>query len=348
MGFKEDLRKFALEQGIDMVGFASVDPFIKESEILKDRKSRGLSSPFEEEDVDLRCYPERLMPGAKTIISCALGYLVEDYRPQETLSKELDGYHGKISRYARVRDYHEVMEEKLKAIVNYMSSKKSCRCEIFVDTGSLMDKAVAVRAGLGWLGANTCLFTEGLGSWVFLGEILTDVYIEPDEPMESKCDECGRCVRACPTGALMAPFQINPHRCLSYITQKKGEIPEEFLDPLGNRLFGCDTCQEACPKNCGVKAPDHPEFAPKISLRHDLWQVVNMTKKDFEKTFRVTAAGWRGRNVLRRNALCVLGNIGQEDCLGPLERLLEDPSKMVRNQARRARDKILYRAYRNR
>lgn len=344
MGLKEDIKKFAKDIGLDAVGFASANPFLEEKKILEQKKAKGLLSPFEEQDVELRCYPERLLPGAKTIICFAMGYLIKPYRPEETgPANEGNGSglkhpRGKISRYAMVKDYHYVLMDKLKAVIEFISKRKQGRFMIFVDTGSLMDKAAARRAGIGWIGENTCLFTPDLGSWVFLGEILTDIEMEPDEPARDLCDHCGRCVKACPTGALMAPFQINPHRCLSYITQMRGSLPEEFRKPMGSRIFGCDTCQEACPKNNSVRIPHHPEFVPDQPLTSNLLKLATIDKRDFERVFKPTAAGWRGRNVLRRNAICALGNMGKgetdkENVMLLLKKLACDPSEMIREQA---------------
>jgi epoxyqueuosine reductase len=274
------------------------------------------------------------MPGARTIICFAMGYLVNPYDPVETdLDQIKSGPKGKISRYAQVKDYHFVLVKKLEEMVDFISKKQAGRFKIMVDIGSLIEKAAAQRAGLGWIGENTCLFTPELGSWVFLGEILTDIEIEPDSPIENKCNGCSRCVKACPTGALMAPFQINPHRCLSYITQMRGFIPEEFRRPLGNRIFGCDTCQEACPNNRNVKIPNHIEFIPDISAERDLGKLAEMSKQDFNKVFRDKAAGWRGRNVIRRNAVCAIGNSKDVDTIKLLESLTKDLSETVKEQA---------------
>ncbi|MCR4429902.1 MAG: tRNA epoxyqueuosine(34) reductase QueG [Tepidanaerobacteraceae bacterium] len=367
MGLKEDVKKFAKGIGLDAVGFASVEPFLQEKEILLEKKARGLLSSLEEQDVEFRCHPERLFPGARTIICFAIGYLINPYKCEETvLANEGDGsglkqFHGKISRYAMVKDYHCVMMVKLKAIVKFISEKKHGRFKIFVDTGSLMDKAAARRSGIGWIGENTCLFTPELGSWVFLGEILTDIEFEPDKPAPDLCDHCGKCVQACPTGALTAPYQMNPHRCLSYITQKRGPILEEFRKLLGSRIFGCDTCQEACPKNKSVRIPHHPEFVPDFPLITDLTELAIIDKTGFERIFKPTAAGWRGRNVLRRNAICALGNVWtnyergnspkninaylagkkaddfrricEKDVLALLDKLAADPSEIIREQA---------------
>lgn len=334
MNLKQEIIHFAKQIGFDQVGFTTAEPFLKEKEILAEKQAKNLISPFEEQDIKLRCNPQKILPGAKTIICFAMGYLVNPYDPVETAPDEIKGGAvGKISRYAKAKDYHFVLAKKLEKMVDFISKKEAGQFKIMVDTGSLMEKAAAERAGLGWIGENTCLFTPELGSWVFLGEILTDIEIEPDAPVDSRCNGCGRCVKACPTGALMAPFQINPHKCLSYITQMRGSIPEEFRRPLGNRVFGCDTCQEACPNNMNVKIPNHTEFKPEIPLKQDLERLVKLTKRDFNKVFKGTAAGWRGRNVIRRNAVCALGNMRDVKYKKLLEILTDDPSEIVSNQA---------------
>jgi len=334
MNLKQEVIYFAKQIGFDKVGFTLAKPFLKEKEILAEKMAKNLVTPFEEQDIKLRCDPKKFLPGAKTIICFAMGYLVNPYDPVETAPDEINGHSlGKISRYARIKDYHYVLTKKLEKMVDFISKKEAGQFKIIVDTGSLLEKAAAQRAGLGWIGENTCLFTPELGSWVFLGEILTDIELEPDTPMVSKCDSCGRCVRACPTGALMAPFQINPYRCLSYITQMRGFIPEEFQRPLGNRVFGCDTCQEACPHNKNVKIPDHIEFKPEFPLETNLEKLAKLSKRDFNKVFKVTAAGWRGRNVIRRNAVCALGNTGEAQHIKLLDALRSDPSEIVSKQA---------------
>jgi epoxyqueuosine reductase len=334
MDLKQEIVYFANKIGLDRVGFTSAEPFLKEKKILAERIAKNLVSPFEEQDMELRWNPQKLLPEAKTIICFAMGYLVNPYDPVETSPDEIKGDPvGKISRYARVKDYHFVLVKKLEEMVDFISEKQAGRFKIMVDTGSLMEKAAAERAGLGWIGENTCLFTPELGSWVFLGEILTDIRIYPDTPMENRCDGCGRCVKACPTGALMASFQMNPHRCLSYITQMRGFIPEEFRKPLGKRIFGCDTCQEACPDNRNVKIPNHRELVPDIPVERDLEKLIKLNKQDFNKVFRDTAAGWRGRNIIRRNAVCALGNFKDKNSVKLLETLTKDPSEIVREQA---------------
>lgn len=337
MDIKQDIICFSKEIGLDKVGFTTAKPFLQEKEVLLERKAKNLISPFEEQDIEIRCNPEKSLPGAKTIICFAMGYLIYPQSSLEVVSSHIESRsrpEGKISRYAQVKDYHVILTEKLRHVVDFISKKRSGRFKIIVDTGSLIEKAAARRAGLGWIGENTCFFTPELGSWIFLGEILTDIEIEPDSPIESNCNGCGSCVSACPTGALTAPFQINPYRCLSYITQMRGHIPEEFRKVLGDRIFGCDTCQEVCPCNQKVKIPNHKEFIPDIPVERDLEKLAILSKQDFNMIFNNIAAGWRGRNVIRRNAVCALGNLRNENTRKLLDTLTKDPSEIVREQAR--------------
>ncbi|WP_245523177.1 tRNA epoxyqueuosine(34) reductase QueG [Thermosediminibacter oceani] len=329
MGIKEKIINFAKSIGLDKVGFTTAEPFLSEREILLERKEKGLFSPFEENDVELRCDPNELLPGARTIICFAMGYLIEH---SDDTKSNAEKPLGIISKYASIKDYHRVMGEKLRLVADYIFSNWGGNFRILVDTGGLMDRAAARRAGLGWIGQNTCLFTEEYGSWVFLGEIITDLEVEPDEPSANRCDNCGRCVRACPTGALEAPYRINPFRCLSYVTQMRGSIPEEFRPLLGVRLFGCDTCQEACPKNKNVGIPSHEEFIPDFSLERRLIRLINIDSREFEKIFKPTPIGWRGKNVLRRNAILALSNAGPGH-KEHFEKLLEDPSPVIREHA---------------
>ncbi|WP_148866601.1 tRNA epoxyqueuosine(34) reductase QueG [Thermosediminibacter litoriperuensis] len=330
MSVKEKIINYAKSVGVDKVGFTTAEPFLAEREILLERKELGLFSPFEENDVELRCHPNKLLPGARTIICFAMGYLIE--QSACTVKVNAEEPSGIISRYASIKDYHRVMGEKLRLVADYIFSNWGGNFRIFVDTGSLMDRAAAGRAGLGWIGQNTCLFTEEFGSWVFLGEIITDLEVEPDEPSVNRCNNCGKCVKACPTGALEAPYRLNPFRCLSYVTQMRGSIPEEFRPLLGVRVFGCDTCQEACPKNKSVRIPFHEEFVPDVPLERRLIRLINIGSREFEKMFKPTPIGWRGKNVLRRNAVVALSNAGSghKKCF---EKLLEDPSPVIREHA---------------
>ncbi len=339
MSLKLEVTRFAKEIGFDRVGFANAQPFFEERHILTERRAQGLVSHFEDRHIDKRCFPDIALPGAKTIICVAIGYLTESYDFCASMSK--NGPYGYISKYAVVNDYHLVVRNKLNAVVDFIAERRQGNFAVFVDSGSFIDRAAAKRAGIGWQGQNTCLFVPELGSWVFLGEILTDIEIEPDEPVETECDNCGRCIRACPTGALFAPYQIDPYKCLSYITQMKGLIPEEYRIHLGDRIFGCDTCQEACPQNRHVMIPDHPEFAVNGVIDTNLYRLAKMSKDEFNTSLGKTAAGWRGRNIIRRNAVCALANTSPSDALPFLKEMLKDPSQVVRQHVRWAVNRLI-------
>ncbi|MFO7153002.1 MAG: tRNA epoxyqueuosine(34) reductase QueG [Bacillota bacterium] len=325
---KEQIRYFAKRIGFDKIGFASAEPFWDEKEFLMERKKAGLFLPFEESDIELRCHPERHLAGAKTIICFAISYYFEKPEDPEESPEPL----GIISRYASRCDYHDVLFQKLKLVADFIHSMWGARSKIFVDSGGLLERAAARRAGIGWIGQNTCLFTEEFGSWVFLGELLTDLEIEPDLPCRSLCDNCGRCIKACPTGALEKPYRLNPSRCLSYITQMRGTIPEDFRKFLGMRIFGCDICQEACPKNKKIIPVDHKELMLDYRMERRLTKLIFMDKAEFDKNFKLTPVAWRGRNVLRRNAVVALANSGGE-YRGFFEKLLSDPSPVIREHA---------------
>jgi epoxyqueuosine reductase len=338
MNLKQEVTRFAKDIGFDLVGFTNAAPFMKERRILTQRKSEGLTSPFEDGQIDTRCFPDIVLPGAKTIICTAIGYLTNMNNSGTSIGG--DRVHGKISRYALVNDYHFVIRNKLNAVVDFIAKRRKGNFVVLVDSGSIIEKAAAKRAGIGWLGQNTCLFTPKFGSWVFLGEILTDIEIEPDEPADSQCDNCGHCVKACPTGALFAPFQLNPYKCLSYITQMRGMIPEEFRIYIGNRIFGCDTCQEACPKNLHIETPDHSEFSTNSVIDTNLYKVAKLSKGEFNTSYAKTPAGWRGRNTIRRNAVCALANTLSSDALIFLKDMLNDPSYVVSQHVRWAVNRL--------
>ncbi|MCF6096954.1 tRNA epoxyqueuosine(34) reductase QueG [Thermovorax subterraneus] len=326
---KEQIKDYARKIGFDKIGFASAEPFWEEKEILMERKRAGLFSPFEESDIELRCHPEKHLPGAKTIICFAVSYFFgKEDMPGENSSEPL----GIISKYALMRDYHGVLFQKLKLMADFIYSMWGAKSKIFVDSAGLLERAAARRAGIGWIGQNTCLFTEEFGSWVFLGEMITDLEIEPDMPCRNQCDNCGKCVKACPTRALEGPYRLNPFRCLSYITQMRGTIPEEFRDIMGLRLFGCDTCQEACPKNKKIILVKHEEFMLDYQIERRLIKLIFMDNVEFDKNFKLTPIAWRGRNVLRRNATVALANTGV-GCKKYFEKLLSDPSPVIREHA---------------
>ena len=209
------------------------------------------------------------------------------------------------------------------------------RCVVHTDTGAPLDRAIAQRAGLGRFGKSTLLITPGLGTWTFLGEIFTTVVLTPDARADwNVCGSCTRCLDACPTGCL-TPWQIESTRCLGFLNQSSGDIPREFRTVMGDRLFGCDDCQDVCPYNRVAARGLHQEFAPRAELNPgpDLVRLLDMDQTEFERVIGPTAAAWRGSRTLQRNALVALGNSGDADALAPLMSKLDHASPKLRAHA---------------
>jgi epoxyqueuosine reductase len=219
------------------------------------------------------------------------------------------------------------------------------RCTKAVDTTFLIDRALAVEAGLGYPGRNCAVYVPPFGSWVFLGEILVDVELPPTKTKQQDnwaCPQgCALCVQACPTGALFAPGKIQPKRCISYLTQMSGPIPLELRDKIGGKLWGCDICQQVCPVNQTAQPSRHREFSPLVGPHIELLPLLDLTKQEFTEQFGRTSMAWRGKNVLARNACIILGNQGRAEALPLLEKTArEHPSAIVKDAAGWAANKL--------
>lgn len=313
---KEQICTRAQELGIDLLGFAEAHDFDREYSWLVERKQDGRDSTFEESDIGLRCSPRISLPGAKTLISAAVAYPAPD-----KLRPPRDGVpRGAVSCHSWGRDYHIVLGEKLRELSSFIEERgrqlfgaedTTCavRTECFVDTGPLLDRAVARRAGLGFIGKNTCLITPEYGSWVFLGELVTNLELPPDEELDAGCGDCSLCLQACPTGALVEPYKLDSSRCLGYLTLQSGSIPEEFRTPLGSTLYGCDICQRVCPQNRETAGFNEEAFEPCIEEAYPrLLPLFSLSNREFREQFGHLAGAWRRLKTWQRNALVVLGN----------------------------------------
>jgi len=330
---KTEMKDYAREIGIDLVGVAPADPFLRERDFLEERAARGHGpNPYEHPVIAERVDPGRWLPGARAIIACGIAY----YHPDAPPPPGGGALRGWLSRYCRGLDYHQILRGRLLQLAAWLEARApGHRHAAYVDTGPPLDRAVAERAGIGKFGKHTNLITREHGTWVFLGELVTTLPLPPDEPQPPACGSCTLCIEACPTQAL-TEWRLDANRCLSSITQMKGIIPAEFREAMGNRLFGCDDCQDACPYNRRPRPSRHPEFAPSPDLdggRPDLLKLMAMTKGDFRRWFEPTAAGWRGKTTIQRNALIALGNSGDPAALPALAAALESESAVLRAHA---------------
>jgi epoxyqueuosine reductase len=255
------IKEHAYTLGFDLVRITTAEVFPEAERIIRERIERGLMDGlpwFTAERAAVSCHPDALLPQARSIISLAMSYLTRD--PDETVMSATELPRGCISRYAWGDDYHDVIKPKLRQFAEWLRDyarqvysdlgENDVETRLFVDTGRMVDRAVAQRSGLGWYGKNTNILTKEWGSWVFLAEIVTNLPLEPDEALKTNCGNCEICLHACPTGALPNPYELDTPRCISFLTiELRGSIPLELRPLMGNLIFGCDICQEVCPVN---------------------------------------------------------------------------------------------------
>lgn len=324
---REKIIGIAKRLGIHLIGFTNVEDFDELKPILLERKARGYLSGFEEEDILRRIRPLQIFPEAKSIISIGLSYHHPSDKPA---GGEL---YGRISKIAWGRDYHFILKEKMEALMKAIGEEiMPMKYMAFADTGPLVDRGVAHRAGLGNYGKNGFIIHRDYGSFFVIGNILVDREIEIDQRLgQDICGDCTKCIRACPTGALEGPFSFNAQKCISYITQKKGILGDEERQHMGNHIYGCDICQMVCPYNRKARTTDIQDFKPHPNLAYPkLPDLLKMTNSEFRQTYGFTSAGWRGKKVLQRNAIIALGNSRKRDALPLLRGCLKDARWEIR------------------
>jgi epoxyqueuosine reductase len=331
---KQDIIEAAPAMGIDKVGFAAADPFLELKETLEQHRAKGYESGFEEPDIAKRVYPELSLSEPRSIIAIAVAY--PSKLPPNPPRSEPGAYRGIISRSAWGDDYHHVLRSRLSRLERFILERVTdAKLESMVDTGVLVDRAVAERAGIGWSAKNCAVITPEWGSWVYLGEMITNIPFPPDLPVTEGCGECTLCIDACPTGALVGPGELNASRCISFVTQTKGMVSDELKLKIGNRLYGCDTCQVVCPKNKGMNWSHQPELQPDPELVKPLLiPLLSLSNKQFAERYGQSAASWRGKKPIQRNAVIALGNFKDDSALPILiDILLRDPRPVMRAAA---------------
>ena len=330
---KQKLIKYAKEIGIDKIGFTSAKPFFGLEDILIKHRELDYESGFEERDIERRIDPSLSLANAESIIAIAVAYPAK----MEATPKSAENiYRGFVSRSGWGIDYHHILEEKLHQLGLYLKKLIPEAEYIYMtDTGVLSDHAVAERAGIGWIGKNSLLLTPEFGSYVYLGEMITNINFPEDKPIEDQCGNCTKCIDACPTSAIIEPGQVNSKQCLSYISQRKDMLEENLMGKLGNRLYGCDTCQIVCPKNKGINYTHQKQALPDPELAKPLLKpLLSILNKDFAKTWGTTAAGWRGKRTIQRNAIIALAHFKDKTALPDLEYLLmNDVRPIIRQTA---------------
>ncbi|MCG3088711.1 tRNA epoxyqueuosine(34) reductase QueG [Sporosarcina cyprini] len=331
--FQQEIRDYAKTIGIDKIGFTTAAPFRELKNRLRRQQELGYQSGFEESDIEKRTNPVLLLDQAESIISIAIAYPSKmEHAPKGRKGER----RGIFCRASWGMDYHVVLREKLHLLESYMKERiPGVQCRSMVDTGELVDRAVAERAGIGWSAKNCSIITPEFGSYVYLGEMITNIPFAPDEPMEDECGDCTLCLDACPTGALIQGGQLNAQRCIAFLTQTKQPIPEEFRKKIGNRIYGCDTCQTICPKNKGKYNMHQEAFQPDPELSKPMLEpMLSLTNREFKETYGHMSGSWRGKNPIQRNAVIALAHFKEESAVPTLAKLLQtDARPMIRGTA---------------
>jgi len=341
------VKQAAREAGFELAGVAPVQDF-DELDRFREWIAAGRAGEMKymearDESGSLkRASLRSTLPWVRSVIVCALNYnTAQPYSTQVN-----DPQRGWIARYAwGQQDYHEAVLNRLRAVESKLrdavgSSQLQTRC--YVDTGPLVERVYAKYAGIGWIGKNTCILNQKLGSWLFLGVILTSFELEPDLPAPDRCGSCTRCIDACPTDALIAPYQLDSNRCISYLTiEKRDAIAEDMRTGMGHEVFGCDICQDVCPWNRKAPATGAAEFQPREGLVNPALEwLAGMTAEEFHEKFRGSAVRRAKRSGLRRNAVIAIGNSG-DGRFGPLlERLKTDEDPVVAESAEGAAKRL--------
>jgi len=285
---------------------------------------------YMERGEEKRCDPRQVLPEAKSIIILALNYFQgEQVRRSQTVAT------ARIARYAWGDDYHALIESKLDKIDEFLR-KFGGRQKCYVDTGPVLERDHGAQAGIGWHGKSTMLINERLGTWFFLAEVLTTLELPSDEPVPDRCGTCERCMKACPTGAITAPHRLDARRCISYLTiELKGSIPLELRSLIGNRIFGCDDCLDACPWNRFAHASRETAFSARHSTTGmSLRDYLNLDNNEFRMLFRNSPIKRIKRRGFLRNVCVALGNVGDSSDLPSLKRAAADPEPLIAEHAK--------------
>ena len=334
MSRERKIKDLALSIGFDRVGITDAAPFVRDEKAAAERVRDGLMDGlawYTEERVRRMNRPKTLLDGARSVISLAMSYKTTEPPTASDVPR------GRVARYAWGRDYHSLIKARVRRFVRELPDAvgEPVRARRFVDDGPMNDRAAAERAGVGWFGKNTNILTPTLGSWAFLAEVITNLDLRADAPLKKTCGECARCIPACPTGAIVAPYVIDNRRCISFLTiELRGAIPRDMRPLVGDWVFGCDLCQDVCPVNRKAAVSREAEFGK----RHDfdapaLIPLLSLDEDGFRRRFEGSPIRRAKLSGLRRNACVALGNIGDRAAIPALSDALRSDDAIVRAHA---------------
>ena len=342
---REAIRQRARELGFDACRFTTADPPESAGHLQRWlHQGQHGEMAYLARNAWKRIDPQQVLPGAKSIIVLATGY--GSAAPGSPALPPATGSRrpGEIARYARYSDYHHVIGNKLKELTAYLaqSGPPQTRSLWYVDTGPLLERDLAQRAGLGFIGKHTNLISRTMGNWILLSEILTTVELEPDAPETNRCGSCTRCLAACPTQAIRAPFELDARRCISYLTiELKGPIPLELRPLVGHRIFGCDDCLAVCPWNRFARQGTLMQAHAREELEGpDLLKLLALDEAAFQALFAGTPIARIKRRGLLRNVCVALGNVGDSTALPALEKASNDVEPLIAEHAAWASERI--------
>lgn len=338
--FKQEVIEYSKEIGIDKIGFTSAGLFEELKQRLITQQELGYQSGFEEPDIEKRVTPVKLLPKASSIISIALAY---PSKLKDAPKSTKEDRRGIFCRASWGQDYHTVLRDRLKKLEEFLKERiPDIQLKSMVDTGELSDRAVAERAGIGWSGKNCSIITPEFGSYVYLGEMITNFPFPPDQPMEDQCGSCRKCIDVCPTGALVQPGQLDSSKCIAFLTQTKGFLADEYRTKIGNRIYGCDTCQTVCPINKGKDFHFHEEMEPDPEIaKPKLKPLLTISNREFKEKYGHISGSWRGKKPLQRNAILALAHFKDKTATQDLIMLVhQDPRPVIRGTAAWALGKI--------
>ncbi len=333
----ESIKTHARSLGFDLVGVASVGP-TPEALFYPEWLDRGYAGEMQylERQAPARLDVRHVLPDAQSVIVCAVNYNTD--RPRTTF----DRARAWISRYAWGEDYHETLQGRLRRLAEWVDATYGASTKTYVDTGPLLERVFAKYAGVGWFGKNTCIINPAIGSWIFLGCVVTNLHLDTDRPAPDRCGTCTRCIDACPTQAIVAPYVLDSRRCIAYLNvELRGPIPEAFREGIGHHLFGCDICQDVCPWNRKAPATPATEFQSRPGLFWpEVERLLDLHEDDWRQLIRGTAIKRTKVKGLLRNLMIVAGNSGQRTLIPKLHRFLNHAEETVRTHAEWAIEKL--------